>query len=162
VGGTGATGVTGFRGATGSTGATGPLGSTGATGTGTAGSTGPIGATGLTGATGPAPTQFTVGTLTQAATVTLDLATVTGTYQTLALTTATNITLATSNRAAGRYTKIFITNTSGSTRNLSYGVSPLGTPQPPVSLDNNESCVIDLFCNGTATSNIILTGYKYA
>jgi hypothetical protein len=162
TGATGLRGATGATGFTGSTGATGLLGSTGATGTGTAGSTGPIGATGLTGATGPAPTQFTVGTLTQAATVTLDLATVSGTYQTLALTTATNITLATSNRAAGRYTKIFITNTSGGTRTISYGVSKVGDPIPTTSLDNNETCVVDLFCNGTATSNIILTGYKYA
>jgi hypothetical protein len=142
----------------GATGATGPIGATGAGLTGATGS----GATGLTGATGPAPTQFTVNTVTQAATVTFDLATASGQWHTLNLSSATNLVLATSNRAAGRYLLLEVTNTSGTTRTISYGISPVGTPVPPSSLSTGETAVLRLECWGTATADVYWIGYKVA
>jgi hypothetical protein len=161
TGATGLTGATGATGFTGSTGATGPLGSTGATGSGTAGSTGPIGATGtagLTGATGSAPTSASTGTLTQAATVTINLATLTGTYQTLDLSSATNLTLATSNNAAGRYVTVIITNSSGSTRNISYGqMTPVGSP--PSTITNGGRVLLNIQGTGNGSGLIAVTGW---
>jgi hypothetical protein len=152
----GATGATGF---TGSTGATGALGSTGATGTGTAGSTGPIGATGLTGATGPAPTQFTQNAVTQAASFALDFSTLTGTMATCTRTTADDIAFTVSNRAAGRYIKLLITNTSGSTKNVSYSGLNINLTQPaqrPATLANNGKLLFDILCTGTGTGDAVI------
>ena len=105
-----------------------------------------------------------MGTTAQAATITLDLATVSGTWQTIDLTTATNITLATSNRAAGRYVKLWILNNSGGSRTINYGVTKVSSPNmtPPTTLANGEDAFIDIFCIGTTTADIIATGSKYA
>jgi hypothetical protein len=172
VGGTGTsgsqgfTGATGLRGATGATGlggSTGPLGSTGATGSGTSGSTGPIGATGLTGATGPAPTSFTVNTVAPAATVTIDMATYTGQWVEISIATATNLTLAFSNRVAGRYVKIRINNNSATSRNITFpGTLKLGTPNPPSSLATGETAVYTFQFWGTTDALGECTGYSIA
>ena len=169
TGSAGSTGATGLRGATGATGATGlsgstgPLGSTGATGTGTSGSTGPIGATGLTGATGPAPTQFTVNTVAPAATVTIDLATYTGQWVEISIATATNLTLAFTNRVAGRYVKIRINNNSATVRNITFpGTLKLGTPNPPNSITNSGSAIYTMQCWGTTDALSEMTGYSIA
>jgi hypothetical protein len=162
TGATGLRGATGATGFTGSTGATGPLGSTGATGTGTAGSTGPIGATGLTGATGPAPTQFTQNAVTQAASFALDFSTLSGTMATCTRTTADNIAFTLSNRAAGRYIKLLVTNSSGSTKNVSYSgfnIDFLPPASRPLTLDNGDRLIFDILCVGTGTGDaVIMTG----
>jgi hypothetical protein len=93
----------------------------------------------------------------------MDLATVTGTFQTLALTTSTNITLATSNRAVGRYLKLLITNTSGTTRTISYGsLSPVPGTILTNSLDNNGKMLLDILCAGTGAGDVvIISGGQY-
>jgi hypothetical protein len=84
----------------------------------------------------------------------MDLATVTGTFQTLALTTTTNITLATSNRAAGRYMKLLITNTSGSQRTINWsGLTTVG-PILPTTIDNGGKIIVDVLCAGTGVGDV--------
>jgi hypothetical protein len=88
----------------------------------------------------------------------MDLATVTGTFQTLALTTSTNITLATSNRATGRYLKLLITNTSGTSRTISYGSLSSATGGVlPTSLPNNGKILIEILCAGTGADDVVIT-----
>jgi hypothetical protein len=162
---TGATGSQGPLGSTGATGATGTgtTGSTGATGTGTTGSTGATGAQGNIGATGPVITDITVNTVAQAASIAIDFAAYSNEWVDITLSSATNLTFTTSNRAAGRQTRIRVTNSSGGTRTVNLpGTTKLGDPVPPNSLANGEIAIYDWQMWGTTDATGYAIGYKVA
>ncbi len=149
----GDTGATGPAGDTGLTGATGPIGATGLTGsTGITGAGGVTGSTGLTGATGPEPTNITQGTITYGATTNLNMATITGTAQTITLTG--DITFTTNNGAAGKFVSLRII-AGESQRALTFPAGFVFMGTRPTNIAANKVAVLTLTFFGTADSDCI-------
>ena len=96
------------------------------------------------------PTQ----TLTYAATINLDLATLTGTHQLLTLTGAVEFTA--SNLALGRWVTIFI-DPGASDRTLTFpagGAAWVFYSPKPAAQTANKRAILALKANGTASSDI--------
>lgn len=169
AGATGATGNAGGQGATGATGTAGGQGATGATGTSVTGATGAtgVGATGATGATGSGATGATgpifiaVGTLSDAATIAVDLS-ISNIY-TLALG-ATRIMGTPSNGSANQ-TYLFVINAGTAPDNLTYQTgwnfnSPYSNGSPPVLGPGNN--YLTAVASGTASLNCVLQPGTFA
>jgi hypothetical protein len=144
IGPTGPQGETGLQGPIGPTGPQGFQGDIGSQGP--IGPTGPQGEIGPQGATGSEPTTVTQGTITYASTTNLDMATLTGTFQTLTLTG--NVTFTTSNRAAGRFVSIRIIP-GASTRTFTFPAWKfVGTKPTDIAADKTGVLSITFFGTG--------------
>jgi hypothetical protein len=114
----------------------------------------------VTGGVLTAPAQLPAGTLTEAASIVVDFATITGTFQTVSRTTTDDIALTLNNRVGGRYVKILVTNTSGADRTISYaGISTAAADagRRPATLANTQRYLFDLFCVGTGQPLLLNT-----
>jgi hypothetical protein len=96
--------------------------------------------------------QVTSSTLTYAGTTNLDLAAITGTYQTVSLTG--NITFTTSNRANGRTASIRIV-CDGTNRNLAFPAWKFIGAAAPASIAANKTAVLSLTFFGTADTDCV-------
>lgn len=165
-------GPQGPQGETGATGATGPQGETGATGA--TGATGPEGPQGPEGPTGPAGTtdynaldnlpdlsqyatlQVTVGSaLGTSGTVNLDMAALTGTYQTIPVSGA--ITFTTSNRANGRQVTLRLTENGTASRAITWPAGWVTLHAALPTTIDNETVVVSITFFGTADADAVVT-----
>jgi hypothetical protein len=103
---------------------------------------------------GALPLTFTPGNLTYGATVNLDMAALSGSYQTLTLTG--NVTFTTSNRAAGRQVTIRILS-GASSRNFTFPAwVPIGLTSLPASIAANKTAILTLTFFGSADTDCVV------
>ena len=148
----GPTGPTGATGATGATGPQGPEGPQGPAGT----SFSPSATSPILYASGTTTFSFDrtlpTGTTTYGATVALDMSALNGLYRTIALTG--DLTLATSNRAAGRSVTLRLIG-DGSARTLGFPADWVFVGTKPTTLAANKTGVLSVSFFGTADSDAV-------